>query len=345
MTKSEINALRFECACRVMQGLCSQREVRQAEPERVAKVCVTLTDALVKELLSDSAIDQENNSENKLQTKFKVGDFVIHDNYPDEIYQVANTYKDCEHELVSIDGDSEKNIPYASDEYMRKWTIKDAKPGDILITDCGSLFVYNGYLEEQKWAFAYCGFDMNDNFISDESFPFTHGNVYPATNEQRTAFFDKLNKVGYKWNNMELKLEEIQEECTESDTVDFYKSIKEWCINHFKECAKFSGNNSSYKIYLNNKVIPWLEEHLKDTWTEDDEYYHNIILYILNNEFVGKTDKENAINWFKSLRLQNTRKPTDEQMKVLKEAVDERFDIDGGALWHLYEDLKKLMEE
>ena len=38
-------------------------------------------------------------------------------------------------------------------------------------------------------------------------------------------------------------------------------------------------------------------------------------------------------------------KPSDEQMKALKEAVDEHFDIDGGALWHLYENLKKLREE
>jgi hypothetical protein len=45
------------------------------------------------------------------------------------------------------------------------------------------------------------------------------------------------------------------------------------------------------------------------------------------------------------LQFQATWKPSDEQMEALKEAVDEHFDIDGGALWHLYEDLKKLMEE
>ena len=40
-------------------------------------------------------------------------------------------------------------------------------------------------------------------------------------------------------------------------------------------------------------------------WSEEDEYYRNIILYILNNECVGKTDKENAINWLKSLKSHN----------------------------------------
>jgi hypothetical protein len=47
---------------------------------------------------------------------------------------------------------------------------------------------------------------------------------------------------------------------------------------------------------------------------------------------------------YDSLYPQSTWKPSEEQIKVLKEAVDEHFDIDGGALWHLYEDLKKLTE-
>ena len=82
------------------------------------------------------------------------------------------------------------------------------------------------------------------------------------------------------------------------------------------------------------------------TWSEDDEYYRNIILYILNNECVGATDKENAINWFKSLRPQNRWKPSDEQIKALKEVCDEHWEPDGlDPLYMLLEQLKKLREE
>lgn len=40
-----------------------------------------------------------------------------------------------------------------------------------------------------------------------------------------------------------------------------------------------------------------------------------------------------------------TWKPSEEQMRALKAIVDEHFDIDGGELYNLYNDLKKLIEE
>jgi hypothetical protein len=62
----------------------------------------------------------------------------------------------------------------------------------------------------------------------------------------------------------------------------------------------------------------------------------------------GNPEQPETINskWFKEHVYPQSRwKPSDEQMLALKEAVDEHFDIDGGALWHLYEDLKKLMKK
>lgn len=38
-------------------------------------------------------------------------------------------------------------------------------------------------------------------------------------------------------------------------------------------------------------------------------------------------------------------KPSDEQMKALEETTNEQWDVDGDALWHLYQDLKKLRED
>jgi len=90
-----------------------------------------------------------------------------------------------------------------------------------------------------------------------------------------------------------------------------------------------------------------LKPQPKQEWTEDDEYYYGIIQYILNNECVGKTDKENAINWVKSLRPQNN--ITDEELaqakkdayndalgKIEYHSGDPTFD-DGwsAAIWYL----------
>jgi len=69
------------------------------------------------------------------------------------------------------------------------------------------------------------------------------------------------------------------------------------------------------------QLAEWKEKYFKEEpaeWSEEDEYYRNIILYILNNECVGKTDKEDAINWLK-YRVQ----PKQEILEKLEEWLDE----------------------
>lgn len=87
----------------------------------------------------------------------------------------------------------------------------------------------------------------------------------------------------------------------------------------------------------------------KPAWSEEDKrIIDNLVSQLCNlytRKLIKKETKDKYVNWFKSLKDRYTWKPSEEQMKALKEAVDEHFDIDGGALWHLYEDLKKLMEE
>ena len=52
------------------------------------------------------------------------------------------------------------------------------------------------------------------------------------------------------------------------------------------------------------------------------------------------------LNWLKSLRPQNRWKPSDEQIKALKDACDEHWEPDGlDSLYTLYQDLKKLKGE
>ena len=64
------------------------------------------------------------------------------------------------------------------------------------------------------------------------------------------------------------------------------------------------------KTLTNGDIIDYVDAHIQELidtvqnkpWSEEDEYYRNVILYILNDECVGKADKENAINWLKSLK-------------------------------------------
>lgn len=83
----------------------------------------------LKDIVYSAYIDPTKNSQ-KI-AKFSVGDCIIDE--CGEIYFI-NKVLDTTYELLDIDGD-DYHIPYDSiDKKYRKWTIMDAKPGDILVT-------------------------------------------------------------------------------------------------------------------------------------------------------------------------------------------------------------------
>lgn len=84
----------------------------------------------------------------------------------------------------------------------------------------------------------------------------------------------------------------------------------------------------------------------KPAWSEEDKYYYDIIQYILNDECVGKTDKENVINWFKSLSSQLQWKPSQGQLECLEYAI-EKAEKDWSPLTNnrIYLTLKALKEQ
>jgi len=90
----------------------------------------------------------------------------------------------------------------------------------------------------------------------------------------------------------------------------------------------------------------------KPAWSEEDEIFvHGLIRGLsAKRDIHGHTtfssdciDITDTINWLKSLRPQNRWKPTEIQLKCLKYACDEHFDLDGlDPLYTLYEQLKAL---
>ena len=82
------------------------------------------------------------------------------------------------------------------------WTIKDAKDGDVLATDSGWTCIFQAFdgcgfssycfMDSEKW-FNYYGSETHtlDSRIN--------GNIHPATKEQRTQFFKRMQEVGYQW--------------------------------------------------------------------------------------------------------------------------------------------------
>jgi hypothetical protein len=143
--------------------------------------------------------------------------------------------------------------------------------------------------------------------------------------------------------------ESIEQKIKESDD----EKIRTNLIVLFKR--EFGENsNVSFAGIKVKDIIVWLEKEgeQKNAWSEDDKKcLENAIIYCewardKAPDLYCYETSEKSINWLKSLRPQNRWKPTEVQMKSLKEACDEHWEPDGlDPLYTLYQDLKKLREE
>ena len=130
------------------------------------------------------------------------------------------------------------------------------------------------------------------------------------------------------------------------------------------------GKFSSEEVPFSKQSSYELIEQKSAAWSKDDEIRHESTLddleafleyikqkpsrEIAKYSFLSKDNMLTAIqkdiDWFRTLKEriqpQNTWKPSDKQMELLKEACDRHWEPDGlDPLYTLYQDLKKLREE
>ena len=101
-------------------------------------------------------------------------------------------------------------------EGYHKWTIQDAKDGDVLATDDGNICVFDGTVEDGKYPFAYYGLTRCRFEPYDRRLPFTHDNVHPATKEQRETLMKAMADAGYEWNAEKKELRKIEQKSTKN---------------------------------------------------------------------------------------------------------------------------------
>ena len=143
---------------------------------------------------------QGKNSTDKTKPSFKVGDWIISSVLG--IAHIIGTNDSNEFQLEYIDGKQKfSSIDYVNYAYD-KWTIQDAKDGDVLYSlDSNQPFIYKkrNYYEQ---ATAYCGLNMYGKFFvwSTKDCTITLNNYVPATKEQRDALMKAMNDAGYEWD-------------------------------------------------------------------------------------------------------------------------------------------------
>lgn len=184
------------------------KTIRERAAEYDAKIVGECLKQMNGEKVAMATMDEQKPVD-KVEPKFKVGDWVVSSVYGTA--HIIGINNSNEYQLEYIDGKQEfSSIDYVNYEYD-EWTIQDAKGGDILFQDLmdGKTFIYNGVNSDN--AILYSFIISNDG---KDVLPYHIGKpntgignieenkniIRPATKEQRETLFQKMQDAGYEWD-------------------------------------------------------------------------------------------------------------------------------------------------
>lgn len=136
--------------------------------------------------------------EEKIEPRFKVGDWVVQGYNILKIKCVGNEYYCFE----TVGGYVDDMLVSEIDSLYHLWTMQDAKDGDVLACN-EEILLFKSSLEQERISL-YCWYNGHaNNFHSKEVIDIlltTRNKVYPATKEQRDALMKAMNDAGYEWD-------------------------------------------------------------------------------------------------------------------------------------------------
>lgn len=274
----------------------------------------------------------------KVEPKFKVGDWVVFNNKHQSIYQVEKI-EDGYYILRHTHGGTFR-VCVLHDESLRLWTIKDAKAGDVLCDIANkNVLIFNEISD--GWVKCLCSVHLNNScclnctelYGREEQCSFT-----PATKEQRDLLFQKMREAGYEWDTEKKELKKVENEIE----VPFGVKDSELKGEIYYIPKGFYAEIDDDKVVIKKGEKP-------TAWSEEDKNFMYDTLSNLTElkdrygEGYGNVGK--CIEWLKSLKPQNRWKPSDEQIKALHD-LNLTGNISYAGQWQvlieLYNDLKKL---
>ena len=228
----------------------------------------------------------------KVEPKFHEGDWVIGSvtsNEPRQIEEITEEgYK------TTYGG----WIGFSFEEDMHLWSIADAKDGDVLAYNDGSLTIFRYRLSGLN-----AGLYMSYVLLTDKiEFKQTCvSNSHPATKEQRDLLFQKMKEAGYEWDADKKELRKIKQHAwNEEDDgmlhgIIAFISTTGCIVEGFKTWIDWLKS-------LKDRVQP----QPKQEWNEEDEkMFKDIVTRLFSHPDVDKTEYDKSYHWLKSLRPQN----------------------------------------
>ena len=288
----------------------------------------------------------------KVELKFREGDWIIGDK-DNSVHQVKTAIENVSNGKYAYDLIDGGYISTSHESNYHLWTIQDAKDGDVLAYNDGSLTIFRYRLSGLD-----AGLYMSYILLTDKiKFKQTCAisNVHPATKEQRDLLFQKMKEAGYEWDAERKELKKIEQKSSWSEEDE---NRVNRLIAYFEDKESFTAEDDI--VYANwlKSIKDRVQPQPKQEWSEEDENVISLILSICNDFLksfeispastkVIKEDVNKIDNWLKSLRPQTTWKPSDEQLQALRWVCNRTFIAQEpqkeSVLEDLYEQLKALV--
>ena len=161
----------------------------------------------------------EKNPTPKVEPKFKVGDWCI-DNEDGVIFQIVKVL-DNTYTYKTIEGKEYSCTYYSLENDARRWTIQDAKDGDVLLFEgyYNSIVLFQGIGINGKGRINYhCKCDLGNYSFGIQGDVACLGTIekdaehyHPATKELRDILFKKMKEAGYKWDVEKKELKRFEQ--------------------------------------------------------------------------------------------------------------------------------------
>ena len=184
----------------------------------------------IKRVAKPAEEQGEQKPADKVEPKFKVGDWVVTDK------NNVVCIKSIDNVNYVLNNTMRFTIDYV-DKCWHLWTIQDAKDGDVLFTSSTAsheTFIFKN-IDEKGNVKCYFTYDSEDGF-REGKYHFIGRATYckPATKEQRDLLFQKMKEAGYEWDAEKKELKKIEQKPAWSEEDE---KIIEEIINDI-ECAR-----------------------------------------------------------------------------------------------------------
>ena len=291
----------------------------------------------------------ESNSSDKVEPKFKAGDWVIRNNeytgVPVQVIEFKGYYR------CNLNGEVVTLTPNDVHNNFHLWTIQDAKDGDVIVygdnPDDYHIEVIMLFKAQRNEYSAETYFHIFDNNYRVNDWCDCGKSTHPATKEQCDTLFAKMKEAGYEWDAEKKELKKIEQKSTNENLTDvgheYYSNLlsNEDNVNNLTDFEatmlhigeSFFGEDAG----LDPNDITVVKEQAEllialarqQEWSKEDETKMRAALAFIKSEFPKKGNEEfmeDTIEWLKSLRPQNMWISVDKEVYVKEPVLAQKID-------------------